>query len=100
MIDGGGVVRKFWYGTMQQLKTIIVAAIVLRVISLVNSHEIILILTGGGPGRSTLVLSLHAFLKAYREYNFGAASAVAVLIFGLLMALSYFYVRVSNVMRE
>ena len=100
MIDGAGALRQFRHVTLPQLNTIIVAAVVLRVISLVNSPDIILILTGGGPGRSTLVLSLHAFLKAYREYNFGAASAVAVLIFILLMALSYFYVRVSNIMKE
>ena len=43
---------------------IMVAAVVLRVISLVNSPDILLILTGGGPGRSTLVLSLYAFQKA------------------------------------
>ena len=58
--------------TLPQLNTIMVAAVVLRVISLVNSPDIILILTGGGPGRSTLVLSLYAFLKVNREFNFGS----------------------------
>ena len=72
----------------------------LRVISLVNSPDIILILTGGGPGRSTLVLSLHAFLKVQKEFNFGAGSAIAVLLFILLMAFSYLYVRLSNVMKD
>ena len=36
--------------TLPMLKTIIVAAVILRVISLVNSPDILLILTGGGPG--------------------------------------------------
>ncbi|WP_342358686.1 sugar ABC transporter permease [Terrarubrum flagellatum] len=99
-IDGAGAVRQFRHVTLPQLNTIIVAAVVLRVISLVNSPDIILILTGGGPGRSTLVLSLHAFLKVNKEFNFGAGSAIAVLLFILLMAFSYLYVRLSNVMKD
>jgi multiple sugar transport system permease protein len=79
---------------------IIVASVVLRVISLVNSPEILLILTGGGPGRSTQVLSLYAFLKAYKEFNFGYASALATAMFLMLMLFSWAYVRLSNVMRD
>jgi multiple sugar transport system permease protein len=99
-IDGAGAVKKFRFVTLPQLKTIIVASVVLRVISLVNSPDIILILTGGGPGRATQVLSLHAFLKVQKEFNFGAGSAIAVVLFLLLMAFSYLYVRLSNVMKD
>lgn len=99
-IDGAGAFKQFRHVTLPQINTIMVAAIVLRVISLVNSPDIILILTGGGPGRSTLVLSLHAFLKVNKEFNFGAGSAIAVLLFILLMAFSYLYVRLSNAMKD
>nr|WP_307730342.1 ABC transporter permease subunit [Alsobacter ponti] len=99
-IDGAGAVKQFRYVTWPQLRTIVVAAVVLRVISLVNSPDIILILTGGGPGRSTLLLSLHAFLKVNKEFNFGYGSAIAVVLFVLLMGFSYLYVRLSNVMRD
>ncbi|MFO1149572.1 MAG: sugar ABC transporter permease [Alsobacter sp.] len=98
-IDGAGPLKQLRFVTLPQLKAIIVAAVVLRVISLVNSPDIILILTGGGPGRSTLVLSLHAFLKVSKEFNFGQGSALAVVLFVLLMGFSYLYVRLSNVMR-
>jgi multiple sugar transport system permease protein len=66
----------------------------------VNSPDILLILTGGGPGRSTLVLSLYAFLKVTKEFNFGYGSALAVVLFLLLMVFSYLYVRLSNVMKD
>jgi multiple sugar transport system permease protein len=98
-IDGAGAFKQLRFVTLPQLRAIIVAAVVLRVISLVNSPDIILILTGGGPGRSTLVLSLHAFLKVNKEFNFGQGSALAVILFVLLMGFSYLYVRLSNVMR-
>jgi multiple sugar transport system permease protein len=99
-VDGAGAVHQFLHITLPMLKMIIVATVVLRVISLVNSPDILLILTGGGPGRSTQVLSLYAFQKANREFNFGYASALSVVMFALLMVFSYLYVRLSRVMRE
>ena len=98
--DGARAWRQFVHITLPQLKVIIVAAVVLRVITLVNSPDILLILTGGGPGRSTLVLSLYAFLKVNKEFNFGYGSALAVVLFLLLMVFSYLYVRLSNVMKD
>ena len=99
-IDGARALDTFRFITLPQLKAIIVAATILRVISLVNSPDIILILTGGGPGRATQVLSLYAFLKVSKEYNFGYGGALAVLLFAMLMAFSYLYVRFSNVMDD
>lgn len=98
--DGAGLWRQFVHITLPQLRVVIVATVVLRVISLVNSPDILLILTGGGPGRSTQVLSLYAFLKANKEFNFGYASALSVVMFLLLMVFSYAYVKLSNTMRD
>ena len=98
--DGANLLQQFLNVTLPMLKMIIVATVVLRVISLVNSPDILLILTGGGPGRSTQVLSLYAFQKANREFNFGYASALSVVMFVILMIFSYLYVRLSNVMKE
>jgi multiple sugar transport system permease protein len=98
--DGARAFRQFVHITLPQLKTIIVASVVLRVITLVNSPDILLILTGGGPGRSTLVLSLYSFLKVSKEFNFGYGSALACVLFVLLMVFSYLYVRLSNTMKE
>jgi len=99
-IDGAGAWARFRHVILPQLKMIIVASVVLRVISLVNAPDIILILTGGGPGRATQVLSLYAFLKVSKEFNFGYGSALAVVLFVLLMIFSFFYVRLSNVLKE
>jgi multiple sugar transport system permease protein len=99
-IDGARGWQQFRFVTMPQLRMIIVASVILRVISLVNSPDILLILTRGGPGRATQVLSLYAFIKANSEFNFGYASAIAVVAFVLLMAFAYLYVRRSNVMKD
>jgi multiple sugar transport system permease protein len=99
-VDGARVWHRFWHIQLPSLRMIIVASVVLRAISLMNAPELLLILTGGGPGRSTMILSLYAFQKAYREFNFGYAGALSVVMFFLLMAASFVYVRRSNVLRE
>jgi multiple sugar transport system permease protein len=97
-IDGATVFQRFLHITLPMLKMVIVAAVVLRVISIVNSPDLLLILTNGGPGHATMVLSLYAFTNAYRAFDFGYAGALSVMMLCLLMAFCYLYVRVSNVM--
>ncbi len=97
-VDGATTIDRFRYVTLPMLKMVIVAAVVLRVISLVNSPDLLLILTGGGPGQATMVLSLYAFENAYRMFDFGYAGALSVIMLILLMVFCYLYVRASNVM--
>jgi multiple sugar transport system permease protein len=71
--------------------------VILRVIGLVNSPDLLLILTGGGPGDATQVLSLYAFQTAYKEFNFGYASALSVVMFVILMIFATAYIRLSRI---
>lgn len=99
-IDGAGPLAQLRLITLPMLKTIIAAAVILRVITLVNSPDLLLILTNGGPGRSTQVLSLYAFQTAYKDFNFGYAGALSVMMFLLLMVFAWAYVRVSKINEE
>lgn len=99
-VDGAGFWHRFRHIQLPSLRMIIAASVVLRAISLMNSPDLLLILTGGGPGRSTQVLSLYAFQKAYREFNFGYAGALSVVMLVLLMAAAWAYVRISGALKE
>ncbi len=99
-VDGANPLDQLWHITLPLLKPIIVATIVLRVIGLVNSPDLMLILTNGGPGQSTQVLSLYAFQKAYVDFDFGYAGALSVVMFLILMVFTVIYVRVSKVAGE
>ena len=99
-IDGAGPFAQLRLITLPMLKTIIAAAVILRVIGLVNSPDLLLILPAGGPGRSTQVLSLYAFQMAYKDFNFGYAGALSVVMFVLLMGFAYFYIRLSRVNQD
>jgi multiple sugar transport system permease protein len=99
-VDGAGPLAQLRLITLPMLRTIIAAAVILRVIGLVNSPDLLLILTQGGPGRSTQVLSLYAFQNAYKDFNFGYAGALSVVMFVLLMLFAWAYIRLSKVNQD
>jgi multiple sugar transport system permease protein len=99
-VDGANAWFRFWRITLPLLTPVIVASVILRVIGLVNAPDLMIILTHGGPGLATHVLSLLAFNDAYTGFDFGAAAAVATVMLVLLMGFTTAYVRVSGVTRE
>jgi multiple sugar transport system permease protein len=98
-VDGANAWYRFWRITLPLLTPVIVAAVILRVIGLVNAPDLMIILTHGGPGLATHVLSLLAFNDAYTGFDFGAAAAVGTVMLVLLMLFTALYVRVSGVTR-
>jgi multiple sugar transport system permease protein len=99
-VDGANFWLQFRHITLPLLMPVTVAVIILRVIGMVNSPDLLIVLTGGGPGNSTEVLSLYAFKKAYSEFNFGYAGALSVFMLLLLMVFTVVYVRISGVTKE
>jgi multiple sugar transport system permease protein len=95
-VDGASPLQQFRSITLPMLRLVIAAAIILRVIGLVNSPDLILILTNGGPAHATEVLSLYAFQTAYQQFDFGYAATLSVVMFVVLMAFSWAYVRLAR----
>ena len=50
--------------------------------------DLVYTMTGGGPGTSTVTLVLTTYNAAFKEYNMGYASAVAMLMFVFVLAVS------------
>jgi multiple sugar transport system permease protein len=90
-IDGASVLAKFRYVTLPGLAAVMATALLLRMIWVANSLDLILVMTGGGPGTATQTLPLHAFLTAWSGGNYGEGSALAVLLTLLLLAVVVTY---------
>jgi len=99
-VDGATRWRQFIHITMPLLRPIIVAVVILRVIGMVNSPDLIIILTNGGPGHATELLSSYAFQTAYQSFDFGYAGALSVVMLIILMAFSIIYIRISGITKE
>lgn len=69
--------------------------VILNVIATFNTFDMVMSLTGGGPGRSTEVLALSAYKEVFKMFNLNTGSAIAVslLIINSLMAIGYFYLK-------
>jgi multiple sugar transport system permease protein len=86
-IDGSDGVRSYWYITLPLLLPLVISMAIFIAIFRVLSFEIVYALTGGGPGASTSLLSYVVYLQGFRVLNFGYASAVAMLLFFIVLAI-------------
>ncbi len=92
-IDGASRLQVLWHVTIPSIASLIATALLLRTIWVANSLDVILVMTGGGPGYATHTLPLYAFLKAYSAMEFGYAAALAIVLSLLLLAVVFTYVK-------
>lgn len=91
-VDGANSWQRLMLIVLPYLKPVIFMNIILNVIATFNTFDMIISLTGGGPGRSTEVLALSAYKEVFKMFNLGNGSAIAVtlLLINSLMAIIYF----------
>lgn len=87
-VDGATAIQQFFYITLPMLRPITVLVVTLGTIWSFQVFDIVYVMTNGGPGRSTLTLVLSVYNAAFREYRIGYASAIAVLLFFVVMTVS------------
>ncbi|MDI6772600.1 MAG: sugar ABC transporter permease, partial [bacterium] len=92
-IDGGGTWAVFRFVTLPLLRPTILITTTLRTMWVANYMDLILVMTGGGPGVASLTLPLHAYYLAYKRLDLGAGAAVAVQLAVVLAAAIVIYMR-------
>jgi ABC-type sugar transport system permease subunit len=92
-IDGAGRWRRFTQITVPQLVPAITVAVVFRTMDAFRVFDLVYVLTGGGPGTATEVISLYAFTTLLQDLRFGYGSALSVITFVLTFVLALVYVR-------
>lgn len=85
--DGAGKWSRFRHVTLPQVAPTIFMVFMLTVVGAFKVFEVILILTDGGPGYDTNVLSFMIYDEAFRQHDFGQASALAVIMLLLIVAI-------------
>jgi multiple sugar transport system permease protein len=90
-MDGAGYFKKLFYIKLPVIRPIVLVATTLSAIWTFNSFQIIWPLTRGGPVSATETLIIKAYRLAFGSFDIGMGSAVAVIIFLVLLAFSAFY---------
>jgi multiple sugar transport system permease protein len=92
-VDGATALRQFWYITLPQLRPILLVNTILISIFTLNTFDLILPLTGGGPGRATEVLALYTYNTVFRNFDLSNGAVLAVLLLLISVVFTFFYVR-------
>jgi len=92
-IDGASAPRVFRHVTLPLLLPTILITTMLRMIWTANYMDLIMIMTGGGPGYSSLTMPLHAYYTAYKRLDFGYGSTIAIVQVALLALAIALYLR-------
>jgi len=92
-VDGAGGFKQFFYITLPIMKPVILVALIMRTIFVFHSFDLIYILTGGGPGDSTRVLSYYIYQETFSFLRPGRGSAAAFVLFLLTLVVTLIYVR-------
>lgn len=87
-LDGAIGWRRFWQVTWPMLWSVKRIAVVHLTITVVNVFALVYLMTVGGPDRATEVLLTYLYENAFKDYQFGYATTVAVANFVLVMLLS------------
>ena len=89
MIDGANGWQRFIHIILPQLKPTILVILVIRITDAFRIYDLVYILTGGGPGGSTEVLSTYVYKMIFTNLKFGTGAAASIIICLIICALSY-----------
>ncbi len=87
-IDGAGPLRSFWHISVPLLKPTLLYLVVMMTIGSFQVFETVYLMTDGGPSYATTTLVYLIYESAFRYFDFGLASAQAVVLFLLILILA------------
>ena len=95
-VDGATTLQKFFYITVPSIAPVTFLVVTLGTIWSFQVFDMVYTMTGGGPGMSTVTLVLTIYNTAFKEFNMGYASAIALLLFVFVLIISALQRRFLN----
>jgi len=97
MIDGANAWRKFWHITIPMISPLIFFNLIMGVIGSFQYFTQAFIMTQGGPGRASLFYNLYLYQNAFTYFKMGYASAMAWVMFVVILVLTLLVIRSSPI---
>ncbi|WP_062214321.1 carbohydrate ABC transporter permease [Streptomyces sp. NBRC 109706] len=95
-LEGANIWRRIWHVTIPQTRFVILMLLLLQVVATMQVFTEPFVMTGGGPQDSTVTVMLLIYRYAFVYNNFGAASAMSLLLLLVLAVFSAAYLRVTR----
>jgi multiple sugar transport system permease protein len=94
-IDGAGIMQRFWNVTIPMISPVIFFNLVMSIIGSFQVFTSAYVMTAGGPANASLFYVLHLYRNAFSYFKMGYASALAWVLFAVIMFFSLLVVRSS-----
>ncbi|OJG00146.1 ABC transporter permease [Pararhizobium antarcticum] len=99
-VDRASAWRQFWSITVPMALPFIMLAVLFRAIENFKMFDMVVLLTGGGPGSTTEVASITLKREAFESWRTGRASAFAIILFVAVFGLANIYVKALNRVKQ
>jgi multiple sugar transport system permease protein len=100
-VDRASSWRQFWRITLPQVAPLLLLAILFRTIEALKAFDLVMGLTGGGPGNATETVSVALYRMVFQgQARTGMASALAYIVLIVIIAVSNVYIWYLNRMKE
>ncbi len=100
VIDRASKWRQFWTITLPMVLPFLMLAILFRGIENFKMFDLVVQLTGGGPGSTTELASINLKREAFEKWRTGYSSAFAIILFVTVFGLASIYVKALNKVKE
>ena len=95
-IDGANPIQQFLHVTVPLVRSMTLVNLVTTVVGAYKVFDEVFVMTGGGPGNSTEVLTTYLYRKAFNTNEMGYASTIAVMVFVVTILFSIVQIRFYN----
>ena len=99
-VDRASKWRQFWTMTIPMVLPFLMLAVLFRGIENFKMFDLVVLLTGGGPGDTTLLSSIELKREAFEKWRTGYSSAYAIILFVTVFGLASIYVKALNKVKE
>jgi multiple sugar transport system permease protein len=99
-VDGAGAWQRFRYIVFPLLKAPLLIVLVYETMISIAVFDLVYVLTGGGPGSATTLISWFAYAVTFKFLNLGQGAALSLLISAAILLLIVLYVRIVRLERE
>jgi N,N'-diacetylchitobiose transport system permease protein len=94
--DGASAWQRLRLITLPILRPLIMVLVIISTIWDFKIFDQVFVMTGGGPARSTEVISITTIAEGFGRHEFGLGSALAVTLFVVLAAITIVYIRMMR----
>lgn len=86
--DGAGIFACFLHITLPYMRPVIIVTILIRLIFAIKTYDLIYIMTKGGPGDATDLISYYIYRSAFISLNLGEAAAMSTILLIIIVILT------------